>query len=112
MKRLIIALLLMIALPCLAADWRITVKIKMPGSDHVDSLKAHFAKHDSVQVDVWQKLQQAGIKGWAIIDNKNGTKYVVTVPDTIPIIGPIRSALGKYNQQVTVRKEKVEELKK
>jgi len=100
------------AIPCLAADWQITVKVERPGSEQADSMRAHHAKHDSVQVDLWKKLQEAGIKGWMIIDNKNGTKYVVTVPDTIPIIGPIRSALGKYNQQVTVRKEKVEELKK
>ncbi len=119
MKRLItsawtrhaVSLLMMVALPCLAAPtWQVTVKVERPGSSHEDSLKVHFAKHDSVQVDVWQKLQEAGIKGWAIIDNKNGTQYVVTVPDTIPVIGPIRSALGKYNQRVTVRKERVEKL--
>lgn len=111
MKRLITLLLLLVALPCLAAPtWRVTVKIERPGSAHKDSLKVHFAKHDSVQVDIWAILQEAGIEGWAIIDNASGTQYVVTAPDTIPIIGTIRSALGKYNRRVTVRKEKVEKL--
>lgn len=110
MKRLILILLLLIVLPCLAADWRVTVKVeKTPADTSGIKLKIHHAKKDSVQVDVWQKLQEAGIKGWAIIDNKNGTQYVATVPDTIPIVGPIRSALGKYNKYVTVRKVKVEE---
>lgn len=111
MRCLVTILLLMIALPCLAVPtWRVTVKVERPGSSHADSLKTHFAKRDSVQVDIWSILQGAGIDGWAIIDNASGTAYVVTAPDTVPIIGPIRSALGKYNQRVTVRKKKVEEL--
>ena len=110
MKRLIAILLLLIALPCFAAPtWRVTVKVERPGSSHEDSLKVHFAKHDSVQVDVWSILKPMGL-GWMIVDNDEGTQYVVTVPDTIPVIGPIRSALGKYNQRVTVRKERVEKL--
>lgn len=122
MKRLILILLLLITLPCFAADWRVTVKVERPASEHVDSLKAHFIQHDDVQEDVWAILSEGrfanrpyghGVPcpyGWMIVDNDEGTQYVVTVPDTIPIIGPIRSALGKYNQRVTVRKEKVEEL--
>ncbi len=109
MKRLILILLLMIALPCFAADWRVTVKVERPGSSHADSMRVHFAKHDSVQVDVWSILKPMEL-GWMIVDNDEGTQYVVTVPDTIPIIGPIRSALGKYNQRVTVRKEQIEPL--
>jgi len=101
----------MIALPCLAADWLVTVKVERPGSEHADSVRAHHAKRDSVQVDIWSILEPLEL-GWMIVDNDKGTQYVVTVPDTIPIVGPIRSALGKCNQRVTVRKEKVEELKK
>ncbi len=128
MRRLIIALLL-VALPCFAAPtWRVTIKVERPGSAHDDSLKVHHAKHDSVQVDIWSILNPREYVqvivgddtlivsvpvnptqlGWAIIDNDAGTSYVVTVPDTIPIIGPIRSALGKYNQYVTVRKTRVD----
>lgn len=110
MKRLITILLLMIALPCLAADWQITVAVKKtPADTTAQKLKIHHTKHDSVQVDVWAILKPIKL-GWMVVDNDKGTQYVVTVPDTIPIIGPIRSALGKYNQRVTVRKEKVEEL--
>jgi|GEM_PF-7090067 len=109
MKRLIIVLLLMIALPCFAADWQVTVKVERPGSEHADSVRVHFAKHDSVQVDIQAILKPLEL-GWMIVDNDRGTHYVVTVPDTIPIIGPIRRALGKYNQRVTVRKERVEKL--
>ena len=109
MKRLITILFLLVAVPCLAAPiWRISVKVERPGSEHADSMRVHSAKHDSVQADYWMILQSAGVEGWAIIDNANGTQYVVTVPDTIQVIGPIRSALVKYNQRVTVRKRKVE----
>lgn len=108
MKRLIIALLLMVAMPCLAADWRITVKVERPGSEHADSMRMHFAKHDSVQIDVWSILEPLEL-GWMIVDNDDGTQYLVTEPDSMPnIIGLIRSALGKYSRQVTVRREKVE----
>jgi len=118
MKRLItsawtrhaVFLLLMMAIPCLAAPtWRVTVKVERPGSSHADSMRVHFAKHDSVKVDVWSILEPLEL-GWMIVDNDEGTQYVVTAPDTIPIIGPIRSALGKYNQRVTVRKERVEKI--
>lgn len=138
MKRLILVPILLIVLLFLAAPtWRVTVKVERPGSIHADSMRVHHAKHDSVQADVWFILrggrvdwrevvdnsdpdnpfvvlvpdttfQSIGIEGWAIIDNASGTQYVVTAPDTIPIIGPIRSALGKYNQYVTVRKVKVD----
>jgi len=109
-KRLITLLLLVIALPCFAADWQVTVSVEKTPADTTEAkLKVHFAKHDSVQVDLRSILKPLEL-GWMIVDNDEGTQYVVTVPDTIPIIGPIRSALGKYNQRVTVRKEKVEEL--
>jgi len=108
MKRLILILLLLITLPCLAAPvWRVTIKVEMPGSSHADSLKAHFIQHDGVQEDVWAILDSLGL-GWAILDNDEGTQYFVIVSDTISIIGPIRSALGKYNKYVIVRKEEVE----
>ena len=111
MKRLILILLLLIALPCLAAPtWQVTVAVKKTPADTSEArLKVHSAKHDSVQVDIWSILKPMEL-GWMIVDNDEGTHWVVTVPDTIPIIGPIRSALGKYNQRVSVRKEKVEEL--
>ncbi len=111
MKRLITILLLLIALPCFAAPtWQVTVKVEKTLADTTEAkLKVHFAKHGSVQVDVWSILKPMEL-GWMIVDNDEGTQYVVTVPDTIPIIGPIRSALGKYNQRVTVRKERVEKL--
>jgi len=109
-----VSLLLLMALPCLAADWQITVKVERPGSSHADSLKAHFIQHDDVQEDVWAILKYGhGAPcpyGWMIVDNNKGTQYVVTVPDTIPVVGPIRSALGKYNQRVMVRKEKIKPL--
>lgn len=109
MKRLI-TILLLLAIPCLAAPtWRVTVKVERPGGSHADSMRVHFAKHDSVQVDIWSILKPMEL-GWMIVDNDEGTQYVVTAPDTIPIIGPIRSTLGKYNQRVTVRKEQVEKL--
>ncbi len=111
MKRLLVVLLLMITVPAIAATkWQITVQVKKIPADSVSAaLAIHQAKHDSVQVDLWAKLKEAGINGWAIIDSGAGTKYVITQPDTLPIIGPIRSALGKYNSRVTVTKTKIVE---
>lgn len=134
MKRLILVPLLTSLLFLAAPTWRVTVKVERPGSERADSMRVHVAKHDSVQIDlqaifnpkklVWIVVDNdegppdsiptyvpvnPTALGWAIIDNASGTSYVVTAPDTIPIIGPIRSALGKYNQRVTVRKKKVEE---
>jgi len=58
-----LALLLLIAIPCFAADWKLTVKVERPGSEHADSLKAHFIQHDYVQEDVWLILKPLKL-GW------------------------------------------------
>lgn len=138
MKRLIIALLLVALPCLAAPTWRVTVSVAKTSADTTEGkLKVHHAKKDSVQIDVWFILrggrvdwrevtdstdpdnlfivlvpdttfQSIGIEGWAIIDNASGTAYVVTAPDTIPIIGPIRSALGNYNARVTVRKTRID----
>ena len=109
MKRLILILLLLMAIPCLAADWRVTVAVKKTPADNTEAkLKAHYAKKDSIQADISMILRSVGVRGWAIIDNKHGTKYVATVPDTLLSMKRIRYTLKTfYNQRVSVKKKKI-----
>jgi len=108
MKRLITILLLVFA-TSIYADYRITVKVEKTTADTTEAkLKIHHAKKDSVQPEIRAILDNLDIEGWMIVDNDEGTQYVATAPDTLPVVGMIRSALQKYNERVTVKKEQID----